>query len=138
MCLILTASQDLSENRQRKVGSGKRDNVESSHRLPSHRIDVGECVRRSDLTEVVRIVDDGREKIHRLDECEIVRDEIHAGVVERLTPNQKAWIAHGRERRKNRRQVARTHFRRSTCAPRESSSDGKAPRASSMYWPCDF
>ena len=54
------------------VPAGKADDVQRGERLAAHRVDVRQRVRRGDLPEEIRIVDDRREKIDRLNEREIV------------------------------------------------------------------
>ena len=123
--LFLPTSQNLSKYRQRKIVCWIRDDVEGGHRLTSHRIYIGQSIRCGDLSEIERIVDNWRKEVHGLDECEIVGDEKHAGIVERLATYKKSRIAFRRERSQNRRQVARTHFRSSTSAPRERGETEK-------------
>ncbi len=55
--------------------------VQRGQRRPAHRVDVAQRVRRGDAAEVVRIVDDGREEVDGLDECEIVAEAVDAGIV---------------------------------------------------------
>src|SRR4029079_17406341 len=65
--------------------------------------------------------DYGREKYYRLNESNIVRQEIDARIVECFAAYQQARISRRWKPRENFRQVPRTHFRRSTGAPRERS-----------------
>jgi hypothetical protein len=44
------------------------------------------------LAESVRIVDDWRDEIHRLDQRQVIVDEVHGGVVGRFGSDQKARI----------------------------------------------
>jgi len=59
----------------------KADQGQRSQRLPTHGVYVAESIGRGDLAEGVGIVHDGREKIHRLNQCRLGREQIHAGVV---------------------------------------------------------
>ena len=60
---------------------GKADEGQRSQWLSPHGINIAECVGSGDLAEGVGIVHDGREKIHRLHERRLGREQIHAGVV---------------------------------------------------------
>ena len=60
---------------------GKTDKGQRSQRLSTHGIDVAERVGGGDLAEGIGIVHDGREKIHRLHQRRLGREQIHAGVV---------------------------------------------------------
>ena len=78
---------------------GKADDVQRGERLTAHRVDVGQRVRRGDLPEQIRIVDDRREEVDGLHEREIVGQHEDARVVERLAPNDEARIRlHGADR----------------------------------------
>ena len=61
-------------------------------RPPAHRIDVAERVGRRNLSEDVGIVNDGREEIDRLDERQLRRQLIHAGVVGGVEADQNIGI----------------------------------------------
>ena len=65
---------------------------------PGDRLIRGEnivCI--SDLAEVERIVDDGRKKVHRLNQREIIRDAKHTRVVEGLSTDEQSGIGfHGK------------------------------------------
>ncbi len=71
---------------------GKTDKRERSQRLSSHGVNVAERVGGGDLAEGVGIVHDGREKIHRLDERRLGREQIHAGVVGMIEADQNIRI----------------------------------------------
>src|SRR5207247_2320662 len=76
-------------------------------------------VRRGDRAEVVRIVHDGREEIHRGHESDVARDAIDRGVVAFLEPHEEARVALlRRERGEKLTQVLRTELRRSAGAAR--------------------
>ena len=123
--LILTAAKNLGENRKRQRSRWKRDNVESRQRLAAHCVYIRERVGSSDLSEVVRVVDNGREEIDRLNERNVVRQQIDARIDECLTPYEEARILRRWKPRENFRQVPRTHFRSSTGAPRERCQSKK-------------
>ena len=67
---------------------GESDYVEGEQRRSPHRVDVAEGVRRGHLSEDVRVVDDRREKIDRLDEGDVVVQPVYGGVVGRADPDQ--------------------------------------------------
>jgi hypothetical protein len=77
------AGEDLLEDRGVQRVDRKGRDVERRDRFPAHRVDVAERVRGGDPAEVVRVVDDGREEVDRLDEREIVAQAVDAGIVAR-------------------------------------------------------
>ena len=88
----------------------ERHDVERRQRRATHRIDIGERVRGGHAAEGVRIVDDGRKEVHRLDQREVVGQAKDAGVVERLPADEQPWIRRRGQRSEHLRQVTRTHF----------------------------
>ena len=98
---------------------GKADDVQRGERLAAHGVDVGQRVRRGDLSEEVRVVDDRREEVDRLHEREIVGQHEDPRVVEGLAPDEEARIrVHGHAAQRAR-QVTRTQLGGSTSAARE-------------------
>ena len=71
------------------------------------------------LAERVRVVDDRREEIDGLNERQVVGHDEDARVVERLAPDEQAWIIAMRERGQGARKVTRTHLGGSTRAAGE-------------------
>ena len=72
--------------------SGKHTERQRSERTAAHGVNVAESVRRGDLPEDVRVVDDGREEIDRLDQRLIGRDLIHSGVVGVVEADQNIGV----------------------------------------------
>src|SRR5260221_14753818 len=74
------AGKDLSENLQiclfRKTDHGQRTDGAASHG-----VDITKCVDRRDLSEGVRVIDDGSEKIYGLHQGKLGRNLIDAGVI---------------------------------------------------------
>src|SRR5205814_5457719 len=79
---FLAAEQDSAQDLEGKLAGRECDNVQSGQRLSAHRVDIRQGIRGGDLAEVERIVDDGRKKVHRLNQREIIRDAKHTRVVE--------------------------------------------------------
>ncbi len=98
---------------------GKRRNVERADGRAAHRIDVGECIGRRDASEVIWIVDDGREKVDGLHDCKIVAQFVHARVVGRAEPDEDVFVRGGGQVAQDLRQLGRAEFTRSTRAGRE-------------------
>src|SRR6476619_7077754 len=92
MHFLLTAGKYSGENFEWQVFGRKGNDVHRRQWLSAHRIDVGQRIRGGDLAEVERIVDDGREEVHRLHEGEIIGDTKDPGVVEGLSADEQAWI----------------------------------------------
>src|SRR5687768_14551779 len=91
--LVLSAAKYVCENLEREITNRKCDDVHRCQWLPSHRIHVRQRIRCSDLSEVVWIVDYGREEVDRLDERNLVRQQVHSRIVERFPSYQKTRIA---------------------------------------------
>ena len=76
------------------------DNRERRDRAAAHGVDVAQRIDRGDGAEGVRVVHDRGEEIHRLDEGELRRQLVHAGVVGGVKPDQHILIGptgHGGE-----------------------------------------
>ena len=97
----------------------KSDDVQRREGLAAHRVHVREGVGGGDAAESVGIVDDWRKEIHRLNERDVVRDDKDSRVVERLAPDEQAWIIAMREWGQGAREVTRTHLGGSTGAAGE-------------------
>ena len=78
--LLRAAEQDAREDRRIEV-FGKPDDVEREQHLAAHRVHIAHRVRCGDGAKQVRIVDDGRKEIHRLDDRKIVGEAIHGGII---------------------------------------------------------
>jgi hypothetical protein len=75
-----TAAQDLFED-FRRTGSGERQDRERGNWPAAHGIHIAERVGGSDLAEKLRIIENGREKIHGLNYGEIVCESIYGCIV---------------------------------------------------------
>ena len=71
---------------------GVRHNRERRERLAAHGVNVAQGVGRRDLAEGVRIVDDGREEVHRLHQRQGGAETIHSGVVGLVEADQHVFI----------------------------------------------
>ena len=86
------AADDLAEERQRKLVVGKADKVERCLRRAAHRVHIAQRVGRRDLAVQVRIVHDGREKVDRLDERQLVGETVHPRVIARLGADEHVRV----------------------------------------------
>ena len=117
--LVLPAAQDLAEDGDVQLVDGPADDVHRGQRLAAHGVDVGERVGRGDLSEAIRVIDDRREEIDRLDEGEIIGQHEDAGVIVGLATDDEPGIgAHGKCAQRAR-EVARTQLGGSTRAAGE-------------------
>ena len=57
------------------------DNVQGGDRPPSHGINIAQGIGRRNLAKGIRIIDDRRKKIHRLDQGELRRQPEDAGII---------------------------------------------------------
>jgi hypothetical protein len=85
---------------------------------PPHGVDVGQRVRRGDLPELVRIVDDGREEVDRLHEREILPNEKDSGVVEAFATDDEPGVRVGWHASERLREISRAKCRGAPCAAR--------------------
>jgi hypothetical protein len=90
--LVLAAAKNLGEDFDWQRANGKTDDTECGERLTAHGIHIGERVRGSDLTELVGIVDDGREEVDGLNKRETVGQPEDSRVIEGLTTDEDAGI----------------------------------------------
>src|ERR1700689_1652834 len=86
-----TAAQDLFED-LRRTGSRKRQDSERGNWPAAHGVHIAERVGGSDLTEKLWIIEDGREKIHGLNDGEIVGEAIYGRVVAGLETDDHVRI----------------------------------------------
>jgi len=117
---LLPAGEDGGQDLQWQLVARERDNVERGDRHATHGVHIRERVRGRYLAERERVIDDRREKVHRLDEREIVGQQKDARVVERFAADQELRMRITRERRERAGEVTRTQFRSSASAARES------------------
>ena len=71
----------ISSSNWRSPSSRKADQRQSADGPAAHGIHIAQRIGGGDLAEDVRIVDDGGEEVDRLDERQLRRELIHAGVV---------------------------------------------------------
>ena len=75
------AFEDLTENGKVHLALGKTDDVHAGLGLAAHGVDIAQRIGRGNLPESIGIVDDGREKIHRVDDGQVGPQTKHPGVV---------------------------------------------------------
>ncbi len=113
------AQQDAPEVVERQHSRREGDDVERGQRPRAHRVDIGEGVRRGDAPEVVRVVDHGREEVHRLHESDLVVQAVDGGVVERVGAHEKRRVVYGGSMGDDLPQVLGAEFARSAGAVRQ-------------------
>ncbi len=94
-------AQDVRPERLERIG----DEVQRRHRRAAHGVDVRERVGGGDPPERVRVVDDRREEVHRLDDRQLVGQLHDAGVVGGVGGHEHARVGGARERGHDRAQV---------------------------------
>ena len=109
------ALQDLQIERVDR----KRGDVQRTDRLAAHRVNVRQRVRGGDASEIVRIVDDGREEVDGLHDGQIVAQPKHARVVGGAETHEHALVLGQRQVAQDLRQLGEAEFTRSTRAGRE-------------------
>ena len=113
--LGVTALEGLAEDLlvQRRRES---DDVQGDQGLAAHGVHVGQGVGGGDGPELVGIVGDGWEEVHRHDERRIVVEAVHGGIVARLGANQQVGVAQQRNITQDLTQVLKAQLGRSTSA----------------------
>jgi len=87
------ALEDLAQPGQLRVlVVGVADQVEGRARLAVHGVDVAQGVGGGDLAVGVRVVDDGREEVERLDERNLIGQAVDACVVVGLGADQQVRV----------------------------------------------
>ena len=79
---------------RRQHVSRPADQIERDDRPAAHRVDVGERVRSRDPTEVIRVVDDGREEVGGRDDRSAVQDTHDGRVIPAVESDEQ--VAAGR------------------------------------------
>jgi hypothetical protein len=106
---IRAPGHDAPEDIEPQV-AGKGHQIEPGDGLRPHREAVAQGVRRRDAPEVVGVVNDGREKIHRLDKGQIFAELVNARIVARIGAVEQVRIVEGLETAQRFPQVLRTQF----------------------------
>ena len=97
----------------------EREQVHRGERAAAHRVDVGERVGGGDATEVVGVVDDGREEVDRQQRREVVGQPVDGRVVAGLEAEQERVGVTGSDLVENGLEVRRTPLRGSTRLARQ-------------------
>ena len=101
---------DLVRQVAREAGDGERQK-----RLAAHRIHIAQGIGGRNRTERVRVVNDGRKEIHRLNERRVGAQAIDGAVVGGVETDQQIGMGRAFEWLQHVRQVLGTHF---GCSPR--------------------
>ena len=104
--LVVSAAQKRVYSLLRHVGGNGHD-VQAELRLAAHCVDVGQGVCRGDLAEGIRVVGDGREKVHSLHQRQLVRDLIDRGVVTPVKADEQIRVLMDADALEQPRQHAR-------------------------------
>ena len=110
------AREDLGQDVARQVLGECRDRQREQDPA-AHREDVRQRVRRRDLAERPRVVDERREEVERADDREVVADPVDGGVVGRVQAGDQ-----------RRREAAAASRRRDRPAPRPAGRRRASPR----------
>ena len=68
------------------------EQIQSQAGLTTHRINIGDRIRRSDLAKHIRIVHDRRKKVYRLNQGSLFVDHIDTGVITFIKSHDQAGI----------------------------------------------
>ena len=112
-CDVRSSTDDLLDQSVAKKGSRKRQQVQDEEWLGTHSVDVRKCVGGRDPSEVVRVVDHGREEIECDHQCPTVPESIHGGVVAGGGIHQRLLALEGNQMTQDLRQLGHAEFTRS-------------------------
>ena len=96
--------------------SREADDVERGQRRAAHRVHVGQAVGGGDAAEQIRVIHDGRKKVHRLDEGKVGAQTHHARVVARVQADKQVGVPLDGQARQNFLQGRRPDLARSAGA----------------------
>jgi hypothetical protein len=96
------------------AGAGKSDDGESGEGSASHGIHVAERIGGGDGAEGERVVYDRGEEVNGLDECEILAEKVHSGIVGCIEADKDIRVDDARQGAEHFVQQLWTQFRRST------------------------
>ena len=110
--LVRAAGQDSPQNVQTDM-AGEPHQVQPGDRLRAHGEAIAQRVGRGYLAIGVRVVHDGGEEIHRLDDGQILPEPIHARVVPGVRSVEQVRVRKRLKLAQSLSQVLRTQFRAS-------------------------
>ena len=108
------ALKNLFENFDIPAGVGEPDDGERGNRPATHGIHIAQRVGGGNLAEGVRVIHDGREEIHGLDQRQLGRELIHSRVVGGVKAYQHVRVELFRQPGEHRVQNPWTQLGRST------------------------
>ena len=111
---LRAAADDLAQHLEVQLALRERDDIQRRLRLGAHRVDVTQRVGRRHLAENVRVVNDGREKVHGVDDGEIRPQAEYSCIVGRFRTDNHVGRFKRCEAVQHLQQVGRAELRRST------------------------
>jgi hypothetical protein len=94
--LVHTTPDYLPEHAEVHCLVWETDDIHRRQRPSALGVNIAQGVCRRNLPEIIRVIDDGRKKVHVLDERQVIRDAVHAGVVPVVKPDDDIrveWLA---------------------------------------------
>ena len=113
--LIVAAAQHIVDGLLRHIGRDSH-NVQCQLRLTAHGVHIGEGVGGGNGAESVGIVGDRGEEVHRLHQCQIVADAVHAGIIALIKTHQQIGITVDADALQQLCQYASAYFCAASCA----------------------
>jgi hypothetical protein len=110
------AAHDLGEDVERDALLREAGDGERRQRRAAHRPHVVDGIQGGDTPVVERVVHNGREEVHGLDEREVVRETVYPRVVGRLDADDQVRVVGYLQPAQHLGQFARRELRRSTRA----------------------
>ena len=79
--LIGAALENFAEDGNIHLPLGKTNDVHAGLGIAAHRVNIAQRIGRGDLPEEVWVINDGREKVHRVDDRQVRAQSVHPGVI---------------------------------------------------------
>ena len=89
--LVIAAPQQRVDRLLGQVFRHRHD-IQRQLRLTAHGVDIRQGVGSGDLSEGIGVVVDGREKVHRLDQGQVLRHLVDRGVVGLIKAHQQIGV----------------------------------------------
>ena len=114
--LVHTAPKDIREHGKFHGGIGKTNDIKSRDGSAAHGVNIAQGVGHGYPAELIGIVDDWREEINRLHDCQVFGKLIYAGILGALHTGNEIGIGPEGEAGQRLGEVTRTYLTSSTGA----------------------
>ena len=89
---VQSAPQNFLQDGDIHIPAGEADHIHRGYRPAAHRINIADGIGGGNLPETVRVVDNRRDKIDRLNNGDIIGNFVNAGIVQPVDASQHIRI----------------------------------------------